>query len=163
MKILVIRHAEKDLLAGGDPGLSPKGERQAVALANAIEQGVLPRPTHLVASPKRRAQQTLQPLARLLSQELAISAALDERQSVESMPDFRRRVRGFLTPLGTAGEPPCLAFCTHLDWLDEMKTLLDCDADLVMATAHWTPASVLVLEKGDGLWHLQNFRGIDGA
>ncbi len=62
--IIFVRHAEKDLTAGDDPGLSDAGRRRVAELTRQlVDADVVAGIDAIYATPFRRSQQTAQPLA----------------------------------------------------------------------------------------------------
>lgn len=79
MQLLIVRHARPHRTdaesATADPELTELGHRQAVATAEfLLDEGI----DHVVASPLRRAQQTAQPLAARLAQDIETVEGLRE-------------------------------------------------------------------------------------
>nr|WP_255775721.1 histidine phosphatase family protein [Microbulbifer sediminum] len=80
----MIRHGEAAKVAGvEDPALTALGHRQATALAQTM--GVNPQ-FALVSSPKSRARQTAEPLARRWGREISIESAVNEIPSPLDLP-----------------------------------------------------------------------------
>ncbi|MFB3879840.1 MAG: histidine phosphatase family protein [Armatimonadota bacterium] len=75
MRLLVIRHAEPELMSGPDPPLTARGREQAVRLADALRGTMLER---VVCSTMHRAVQTAEPLAKALGVPLSQEPALVE-------------------------------------------------------------------------------------
>jgi broad specificity phosphatase PhoE len=78
--IIVVRHAEKELDAGGDPPLAPAGRARAELLARMFGDGQAP--GHIEAiyvSPTVRTQMTVAPLAARLKLTPVVAAAADPR------------------------------------------------------------------------------------
>lgn len=162
MRWLLIRHAEKNIEISGNPGLSPRGFEQAEQLALALHQDEKLRPDRLLSSPKRRAQETLQAISRQLHLEVQVIESLDERPSGESFAQFRERLRRFLDELSERTRPDeTVALCSHLDWLEEARSLLECADDLTAPRFdHWGTAQTLILERTDknDPWRIVDFR-----
>jgi broad specificity phosphatase PhoE len=131
MKVVILRHATRSPSGMGDSPLNSVGLLQARKLATECLSplGPLPTPTHLWASPKKRAQQTLTPLSETSGVALKTESRLDERHQSESMQDFTQRIRAVLAEVGQLSPAPetCVYLCTHLDWLEEAMPLIDSD------------------------------------
>lgn len=113
-------------------------------------------PVRVVASPKLRARETLAPLAAALGLETQIDEDLDERRHGESAAEFRERVREKISAL-EAAPAECVVWCSHLDWIEDFRAILDCDSDLLHPPySHWSPAQFLVLHLDD-LWRVVKF------
>lgn len=160
MRALLFRHAEKDNFAAADPALSAKGHKQASRLIQLIEQGVLPTPTRLLASPKLRARQTLEKIAEKLDLEVQVISELNERQASETRDQFERRIKQALLKLeGLSG---VVYFVTHLDWIEEALVKIQSDTDLLDSQyQYWPPAQSMEFEIHDGLWSLKKFRPLE--
>ncbi len=82
MRLILVRHGEvaanreMRYVGASDPALTPEGERQAAALAEAVA-GL--RPTRLLTSPRQRCRQTAEPIATAAGLEVAIEEALAEQ------------------------------------------------------------------------------------
>jgi 2,3-bisphosphoglycerate-dependent phosphoglycerate mutase len=73
--LVVIRHAEKDLAGGGDPGLSPEGTARAALLAHMFAGNApVGRLDAIYVSPTVRTQATAAPLASALNLTPVVSA-----------------------------------------------------------------------------------------
>lgn len=157
MYLILVRHAEKDPGGGPDPGLSLRGLTQAVSLADALAGAdEWPNPDRICASPKRRARQTVEPLAAKTNRRIEIVDDLDERRSNETNAGFRQRLRRAVSDL-ESGLAKCVVFCSHLDWIEEFRSLADCETDLVDSPYDlWAPAQYLVLRLDD-LWTVVKF------
>jgi broad specificity phosphatase PhoE len=155
MQMMLLRHAERENTGVSNPSLSPHGQRQAQALCQKIQNGELPRPTHLWTSPKNRARQTLQKISSALSLELQVIDSLDERQSSENFAQFQTRIRRFFQSVERqAKENPggVLYCCTHLDWLEEALPLVPTLEDFSRDGMAWAPAQYLGFEIRDEFW-----------
>lgn len=83
-KLLLVRHGEAAKTPGNaDPRLTDLGQRQALELAQRLAST---EPISLVSSPKARARQTAQPLARLWRRPVTIERAVTEIPSPEGLP-----------------------------------------------------------------------------
>lgn len=165
MDIIVLRHAERTPGFAQDPQLTPHGREQAIALADILMLPRWGRPHKLYASPKQRALQTLQPLAEKLDLPVEILPDLDEKQPGESVSSFRERIQNLIdvvtvpTQVSSQRNAPTasLVWCSHLDWIEEFRSLIDCEEDLLRAPYdQWSPGQFLVLRPVD-LWKVVGF------
>ena len=136
-------------------------------LKEAVEKGLLPRPTQLIASPKIRAVQTLSPTARFLSLPLVKSDDLDERAANEDMISFKKRIskmiESFFSINSSLTSKDVVFLCSHLDWLEEFSNLVPCDTDLHQISGfQWDPCAYLIFEI-QTIWHLTNSGAIKGG
>jgi broad specificity phosphatase PhoE len=159
MKLVMLRHGARSPHDFGDSSLNADGRAQAEALKSAIApQGPLPQPTVLVASPKRRAKETLTPLANALQIGLTIDQRLDERHQNENMKEFEKRVLTLLDGLtnqlakSSGARETCVFLCSHLDWLELALALLP--TDLRSTDVNWTNCEYRVFRWQDGIWCL---------
>ncbi len=132
MKLVLLRHGSRNSIEGSDSGLNSEGKYQAQALltrlidpqvsaaAAPLHVANLPRPTVLYSSPKRRARETLAPLAEALQLELRIEKNLDERRTEgESERQFEKRVVEYLSQIHEKHSHESVVFlCSHMDWLE---------------------------------------------
>lgn len=156
MHLILLRHADKEF-SGPDPALSARGLAQAQALVALLaKDDRWPSPVHIFASPKRRAQQTAQPLADALNLKLKVLDDLDEHRPHESNAGFRQRLRRMISDI-ESDQSTCVVWCTHLDWIEEFRALADCESDLLDSPFDvWGPAQFLILRLDD-LWHVVKF------
>ena len=160
MKLLLIRHASRALNSIGNTSLSPYGKQQAARLAELVPQGVLPQPSRLVSSPKKRARETFEPVAMApqLSLEVVVDPRLDERHQNETGREFEARVREVLEELAlaaqTAPRTECVWLCTHLDWLEIAMIFVPGALSEAELAASWTNAGYRVFQIDNGLWTL---------
>jgi len=119
MKTLVIlRHAhrDKDLGREFDNGLSKKGQKQARLLAKFFKKRFLSSSANaqvsikLISSPKKRCIETLEPIARLIQNEVEISNQLNEGVN------YSLHVRSFIERLNGL-EQDFVVICSHGDWI----------------------------------------------
>lgn len=166
MKLVLLRHATRDTMSlqslqndTENPPLNSLGHGQAEALVRALSPlGPLPNPQELLASPKKRAQETLKPLATYSNLDLKIDARLDERQNGESGKTFENRIRSLLQEINSraqAGEKSCIWLCSHLDWLEGVLLFLDSDLSDAQLALPWSTCSYRIFDFHDGLWRLQ--------
>lgn len=159
MKMLLIRHATRSLHGLGDVSLNPQGQRQAEYLAELVSQGLLPTPSHLISSPKKRARETFASLSLSSQIPVTIDERLDERRQNESAQDFEARVRSFLEDLTPNGSMApkykgCAMICSHLDWLELAMVLLPSTLSDTEMAATWSNAEYRLFRYNDGLWEL---------
>jgi broad specificity phosphatase PhoE len=87
--IVVVRHAEKAATPASDPGLTPAGERRALALADSLEATPL---AAVYATPYRRTQLTAEPAARANGLTVTVRPADETAQSLAR--ELRQRHAG---------------------------------------------------------------------
>jgi broad specificity phosphatase PhoE len=158
MKLYLFRHAEKASHFHPNPGLSAAGSQQALKLLEKVQNSEMPRPTQLWASPKKRAQESLQPLANHLELPLKAIEALDERVQDEDRSAFCSRIQKFLNTLEK--EEGVIYICTHSDWIEEALTLISSEQDLANAHPHWHPLQYLALQKRGSLYDVLDYKRI---
>lgn len=113
MKIILLRHGDRS--GGyGDVELSAKGQQQALDLCQAPQ---LQDVQWIFSSPKIRAQQTVQPLAKHLNLPLKIEVELDQRKSIETEQEFIHRVLKFMSQTVQNQAHENVILCSHSDWL----------------------------------------------
>lgn len=153
MLVYFFRHCER--ASGGDnPPLTPAGVLQAKKLAELTETEKLPKPHLLWTSPKRRAVDSLVPLATHLGLKVEALAELDERKPSESAPAFQQRVRGTLERIERLGRD--LFLCSHLDWLEAAMSEIADEGRLHVTSFHWSAGGYIGFSVEDGHWHSQN-------
>lgn len=114
MKIILLRHGTRDYGIGDRP-LNGEGLEEAHELSKNPE---LLQATHLFASPKRRAQMTLEPLSRALGKPITIDENFDQHLSHESEADFSERVKKQLQLVESQiQQGEVYVICSHSDWL----------------------------------------------
>jgi broad specificity phosphatase PhoE len=124
MKLILVRHATRDLGPSADCSLNLAGQLMAQSLAQNLGP-TLPKPDALFTSPKKRAQETLGPAAQLLGLPLNIETQLDERHLHEDGRVFQKRVENYLKSLMTPYQNGAVVLlCTHSDWLEEAVSFL---------------------------------------
>ncbi|MBX3228913.1 MAG: histidine phosphatase family protein [Labilithrix sp.] len=82
--IVLVRHAEKGAEGGKDPSLSDRGKARAKTIAGLLASSGV---TRLVATPYKRTQETLAPLASMLSLQVEAAAPDKTKALLESAPD----------------------------------------------------------------------------
>lgn len=75
--VYLVRHAEKELVPGDDPGLTEDGERRALDLLHVLEEAGV---TAVYATQYRRTQSTVRPLADFLGIDIGIVNAGDSQR-----------------------------------------------------------------------------------
>lgn len=156
MRVVLFRHAERENSGSADPGLSKKGCQQALSLAKDFQTLHLPNPTRILVSPKRRSQQTFQPLSETTGKSSVIDKSLDERQTSETAGQFESRVFQFLESL--SDQVGNCYICTHLDWIEEALLRIHSDTDLLQARYQtWAPGQYMLFRVEENLWHLEEF------
>jgi broad specificity phosphatase PhoE len=149
MKLLLLRHAARSAIDSGDSPLSTNGHRQADELPSlSLEQGRLPKPVRLICSPKRRAQETLTPLAKALHLSITTDPRLDERHNHESQSEFHKRINAVVNEVSSATYSACV-LCTHLDWLEAFDALAPTDKEVI---GGWGTGEYRIFEIDGGLW-----------
>ncbi len=158
MRVLLFRHAEKQVIGTANPKLSPVGLQQAEKILSEVSAKKIPTPQVLLVSPRIRTQQTFEPLSLSVNIKLSVSPFLNERTSEESVADFRLRIQEFLVLLQmdyTNNE--CIYLCTHYDWIETFLSVIECSTDLLQTKySHWGTAQWMLLDKTDQ-WHLIKF------
>lgn len=150
MQVLFLRHGDRSVGQGSNPSLSETGRRQAEGLVQSVEQNRLAKPEGLWASPKKRTQETLAPLAKTLHLQVEIIADLDERAGQESLEQFQQRVRNVLRRLEKMEKNVIL--CSHLDWLEEVAAMIPDEGELHLTSVHWSSASYVIFLLDEGHW-----------
>lgn len=147
-----MRHGSRDL--GGLDRLTAEGREQAMRLTRDVQEKRLPRPTRLIATPRKRSQETLRLLADDLLLELEIDAGCDERQPGESVTQFESRVRNWIRNerLRAAEPAEVTLIVSHLDWLETAVIFLETDESELEQSEPWTAAARRVYFYQDGLW-----------
>lgn len=158
MKFVLFRHGSKGITPFEDPELNVQGFQQSIQIAELIKNNILPKPTTLFVSPKRRTSQTLYPASKEFSVNLQIRPELDLRQQDESLKQFRTRIESFLEAVtGQSAETDVIFACTHFDWIEESMTIIECDRNLnSFEFSHWAPSQYLVFEIEDSVWKVLN-------
>lgn len=154
MHVVLLRHATRDLQSHDDGKLSELGYSQAEELFEKIApQGPLPEPSVLMASPKRRARETLHPTASQLALPLVVSSALDERGPTETSAAFGTRIQSWIETLQKEfSSDEVIWACSHADWLEFIMDLIPSDLEDWEKMAPFSPAQFRVFEIQDGIW-----------
>ncbi len=158
MHLCLFRHASRNPFEPsgepGDGGLNARGLEQARALPTLISPaGPLPRPTHLLCSPKRRARQTLAPLADHLGLPVEIATVLDERGEKERLDGFLQRLRDWLGGLSERfGRDDVVFACSHLDVLEKVMALAPNDLPEVEADRGFAPGEYRLFQLDSGFF-----------
>jgi broad specificity phosphatase PhoE len=153
MKFVLFRHASKGITPFEDPELTPQGFQQSLHIVDLIKNGVLPTPTALFVSPKRRAAQTFYPLSKEFSLSMEVKLELDLRLHEESAAQFRKRISGFLEDLENFKTGDVVFACSHMDWIEESMSLINCDKNLnSFEYSHWAPTQFLAFDINHSEW-----------
>ena len=96
MKFVLFRHAHKGNSPFDDPELSKQGYDQAANLLQLINENVIPKPSQLLVSPKRRTSQTFYAISKEFNIPKKIQNGLDQRGENETQAKFRHRISEFL-------------------------------------------------------------------
>lgn len=139
-EIVLFRHAKKSSQFH-DPELAAEGLKQAQTLVTVVKKNELPLPQQLIASPKRRAQQTFARLQEELRIPLVAHAALDERTYDETRSSFNARIHHFLFKELPFKKGNCVYLCTHLDWLEVFAEMSPLNEDISADILHLPPAA----------------------
>ena len=150
MHITLLRHGTRNFGIGDAP-LNAIGLKEAEVLA---DNGEFAQTTHIIASPKKRAQMTVGPLALKLKIQLQSWPDLDQQRSDENHEHFARRVRQSLDKVEQSfGDSERILICSHSDWLtlavDSMPSAGMDSEDIFFQCAEFRH---FLLE--DGLWKL---------
>ena len=150
--LILMRHGSRDLT--GLDRLTAEGREQAMRLTRDVQEKRLPRPTRLIATPRKRSQETLRFLADDLLLKIEIDVGCDERQPGETVPDFENRVRQWIqsTRLRATGPDDVTLAVSHLDWLEAAVIFIESDESELEQSEPWTPAARRVYFYQDGLW-----------
>lgn len=150
--LILMRHGSRDLT--GLDRLTAEGREQAMRLTRDVQEKRLPRPTRLIATPRKRSQDTLRLLADDLLLKIEIDAGCDERLPAETVPDFESRVRHWIQSDRLRASDPAevTLVVSHLDWLETAVIFLESDESELEQSEPWTPASRRVYFYQDGLW-----------
>ncbi len=154
MKIILLRHGNRDLSMSSDGGLNQIGKDLATGFHARLQpNGELPIPTCLLASPKKRAQETLLPLSKALSIQLKTDKGLDERQNDETSAAFRARVKKYFEALPTQYKPTdVLYLCTHADWLEDAMIVLPSDIPTFVAESGFACGEYRIFQFNGEIW-----------
>lgn len=168
MKIYLFRHAEKDQIdfnsnsqaSGYDPGLTQRGHEQSIKLAQLVVEKELLPPTQIFTSQKKRALQTLQPLAQSHSLEINQIVELNERKNSETSTQFISRINNFVEKMTNLQSPQNIIYCcSHYDWIEEFL-YLDIFNKNLSSFSGWAPASYMLFEIQKDVWHMKEFKRI---
>ena len=168
MKLVLLRHASRNPFEGADSGLNSEGKYQAQALLTRLidpraspplanlHVANLPRPTHLYSSPKRRARETLTPLAEALQIDLRIEENLDERRSEgEGERQFEKRVIEYLSQLTEQHSGESVIFlCSHMDWLEVAMFYLTAQENDSELDFGFSNCQARVFTSNDSFWQM---------
>ncbi len=159
MRVTLLRHATRNTYDMGDCSLNTFGQTQAEDLHKLLMPvGRFPKPTRLASSPKKRARETLTPVAVSLGLTVDIDPRLLERRSVESISDFELRIHSIVdeltneTSVSNKSGAPHIWLCSHSDWLMTAMIFIHSDLDDNESSANWRPADYRTFQIRDGLW-----------
>ena len=145
-----MRHGSRDL--SGSDRLAAEGREQAMQLSRDIQEGRLPRPTRLIATPRVRSQETLHFVAVALSLSIEADPQCDERQPAEKVAEFEARVRMWTENARLSAAGSCTLVVSHLDWLEAAALFLNSDETELERAERWTPAARRYYFYQDGIW-----------
>ncbi len=164
MYVVFFRHATRDTLAPNaiagadqhDQHLNETGRRQALELVELVQpKGPLPKPTHLYCSPKKRARETMQPLATTYQTRLSAEPELDERGDRETHASLTKRVRKWIGNIQfSMAASDAIYVCSHYDWLAEALVIIPSNLSELEQNTSFSPAEFRVFEIRDGIWYL---------
>ncbi|MES2855776.1 MAG: phosphoglycerate mutase family protein [Bdellovibrionota bacterium] len=150
MKLVLFRHATRSPYEIGDASLNATGLSQANELPHLIApQGPIPSPTHLFASPKKRAKQTLQILSDSVGLPVIVDENLDERKNSETIQEFETRVKAVFERVSKLESASTVFLCSHLDWLEAAATVWP--TDLNQSSHSWGAGEYLIFKVEDGI------------
>lgn len=154
MKLILLRHGNRDLSMSSDVGLNQIGKDLAAGFHSRLEpNGDLLLPTQLFASPKKRAQETLTPLSKALGLPLKTDHGLDERQRDETTREFRLRVKKYLELIPSQFESADVVYlCTHADWLEDAMIALPSDIPSFKAESGFACGEYRAFEFNGEFW-----------
>lgn len=147
MLVVLLRHAHR--LGMGDTGLSGQGQQQSQDLATLLDRGEIPKPTRILTSPKRRARETIEPLASVAKLPIKSEAALDERIDGETPSRFQIRVSDFWDHLSHLKETEVVYLCSHLDWLEASGSVVP-----NLANMAYENARPILISFNEGKWNI---------
>lgn len=150
MEVFLIRHATRNFTMGDVP-LNSEGADQAMDL---IEDENLKGLKSLLASPKKRAKMTLDPLAGQTGVKIETLNELDQMDRNETEKNFSQRVKWVLDRIEKGHWPTPLIACTHSDWLSTAMRLIPSDSsDLKYSMFQCCDYMKFSIE--DGIWYLK--------
>ena len=154
MHVILLRHATRDVQPIDDGGLSPHGHKQAEELINQLApNGPLPEPSVLMVSPKRRARETLHPVAHHLSVPVVVTGALDERLSKETGQEFEARIQEWFRRVeNDFAHDDVIWSCSHADWLEAVLQMIPGDLTDWERMTPFSPAQFMIFEVVEGKW-----------
>lgn len=152
--LILMRHATRD--HSGSDRLSAEGREMAMKLTKSVQEKRIPKPHRLIASPRKRTQETLRPLADDLLIPIEIESRCDERQPDETEASFTERVRNFIQStqlcVNSRQEPETWLIVSHLDWLEVAVLFLESDETEMEREEPWTPGAKRIYLKTDEIW-----------
>ena len=150
MKLILLRHGLREP-GFGDISLSLQGFAHAEQLK---EAGAFQDIQVILASPKKRAQQTVAPAADKLGLTMKIEIDLDQRKSVESQQEFEHRAQSLMSHFAETYKDQNVLACSHSDWLQ--VAILGLEAHINDAATHCllSCAEYKVLQYKQERWSL---------
>jgi broad specificity phosphatase PhoE len=118
--LILIRHAHRDNSVHSlDNGLSEHGHEQVKKMLKFAQHRLKETSPTIFASPKKRCQETVGPLAKELGLKVMVDPRLVERQPTEELEHFSDRLDEFLDFWkGECG--PVTVICSHADCIPVM-------------------------------------------
>ncbi len=138
--LYLIRHAHRDKATHGTPRptcLSLRGRHQANLIAEYFEGIIKGQKPALFTSPRKRCQETLEPLSAQSSLDLLTLDSLDEGG------DFDSKIQSFLRTLENTNADIVIA-CTHGDWIPYFT-----DSVLKTSTEPKKGAIIKIIQEND--------------
>ena len=150
--MILVRHAHRNKPQGAshDNGLSPKGQKQAIAIQNRfIEQfGKNGKGLLLVSSPKARCVETIEPIAKLTK------VSIFELQELDEGGNLNKKIKDFFLEW-VANPPPLTIACSHGDWIPTALHMI-CGAQTDLEKGGWVELDFSVGDQKFQLkWILQ--------
>ena len=151
MKLILLRHGDRSP-GFNDVPLSNKGLQQALDLQQKKSLSLI---EVLYCSPKKRAQQTLAPLAQKLALPIETLSELDQMRDIETPQDFIQRVQKFIDSLPKTTSTTWLV-CSHSDWLQQAVFLLANDTQLFAPYSFFSCAEFKTFAYIENEWRYQD-------
>jgi broad specificity phosphatase PhoE len=151
MEVFLMRHGRRPYTLGDVP-LNEEGKEQALDLTrNPSLQSI----KTLLASPKKRSQMTLEPLAKKLGVKIQIEENLDQHRSGEDEEKFIQRVRKVIDQISDGHWSSPILLCSHSDWLSLSTRLIPTD-EIELEHHMFQCAEYLHFQIEEGLWKLKS-------
>lgn len=147
MKVTLLRHATRGISVGDVP-LNNEGIHQAQHLATLSQ---MKKHKTIFCSPKRRAQMTVEPLAKELKLKIQLMESLDQMGNNETESQFIARVKNFLDKIEQYSASSPILVCTHSDWLHVATQKMPTD-ELDLDHHLFQCAEFMRFEINSGLW-----------